>query len=330
MVFLRSVAAFCLISMASPAVSFCGGASFAERLTTDDLTELSHMRATTPFAQGILWTASRGDDVLTIVGTMHLRDPRLGPLLTSVLPQIDMADLILLEATPAEEAQVMSYLTSNPAVLFSPDGPTLPEELTEPTWRALSDAARARGIPPILASKMQPWYLMMTLGIPVCAMADLAANKRGLDQMIIEHASNNDIPMQALEPFDTIFKVLQDGSRAEQIEMLELSAIDPALQQEMFVAMLDSYFSGDVAGILKMGEIAARSSIDLPHDRIAELTAESEQALLYDRNHEWIPVIEDAARSVDSIVIAVGAGHLQGDQGILELLKNNGWVISPL
>ena len=329
MMSLRSFAVLCLISVASPALSLCGGASFADRLTDSELAEIASVRAATPYATGITWTAQRGPDQLTIIGTMHLRDPRLAPLMTSVTPQVDAAELILLEGTPAEEAQVMQYMTSNPTVLFSPDGPTLPEELTEETWQALSDAARARGIPPILASKMQPWYLMMTLGIPVCAMADLAANKRGLDQMVIERATARDIPMQALEPFDTIFDVLQDGTRAEQIEMLELSALDPEVQQEMFVAMLDSYFDGDVAGILKMGEIAARSLVDLPHDRIAELTAESEQSLLYDRNHNWIPVIEDAAQSADRIVIAVGAGHLPGEQGVLRLLENRGWTISP-
>jgi len=40
-------------------------------------------------------------------------------------------------------------------------------------------------------------------------------------------------------------------------------------------------------------------------------------------------VIEDAATQHDNIFIAFGAAHLIGEDGVLNLLQNNGWVISP-
>ncbi len=325
---LRSLTvALCLL--ASPVVSLCGGASFAGRLTTKEVAEIAAKRANTPYAQGIIWTATRDDTTLTILGTMHLRDQRLGALMDTVRADLLASDIVLLEATPAEEAQVMAYMTSNPDFLFSTNGPTLPDQLPEEIWQSLSEAARARGIPPILASKMQPWYLMMAIGIPVCAMADLAENKRGLDQLVIQDAQANDVPMQALEPFDTIFTIMRGDTRAEQIKMLEIAAFDAELQQQMFVAMLDSYFEGDVAGLLAMSQIAARRGARVSNDEIAKLTAEAEQALLYDRNLLWLPVIEAVAQDHDTIMIAVGAGHLPGQQGLLNLLVDNGWQITP-
>ncbi len=90
------------------------------------------------------------------------------------------ADLILLEATPAEEAQLQSLMTRNPDVFLNTDGPTLPDVLPEKTWDQLMVALRARDIPPFLAAKFQPWYLMMTLAIPPCVMGDMAAGRRGL------------------------------------------------------------------------------------------------------------------------------------------------------
>lgn len=326
---LRQVLLTIAFTLAStPAVALCGGDSFADRLTAAENAEIDALRATTPFATGNQWIATRGDDQLTIVGTMHLRDPRLLPIMEGLQAPVASSDLILLEATPVEEAQVMDYMSQNPELLFSTDGPTLPESLSEETWQALSEAARARGIPPVLASKMQPWYLMLTLGIPVCAMADMAAGKRGLDHMIIEAATTTGTPMAALEPFDTIFAIMQNSPRSEQIEMLEVSVLDPTLQQEMFVAMLDNYFAGDAFAVLHMSEIAARRSIDLPATEIAALTAEALQAMLYDRNHAWIPVIEQATVDNNTILIAVGAGHLPGEQGILSLLEQRGWTVT--
>ena len=55
-----------------------------------------------------------------------------------------------------------------------------------------------------------------------------------------------------------------------------------------------------------------------------------QDALLDSRNRNWIPVITDATQTHDDIVVAVGAAHLIGDQGILQLLENEGWTITRI
>lgn len=51
--------------------------------------------------------------------------------------------------------------------------------------------------------------------------------------------------------------------------------------------------------------------------------------LLYKRNLNWIPKI-DSIISKESAFIAVGAGHLGGEKGILALLKKEGYTLTPL
>jgi len=51
--------------------------------------------------------------------------------------------------------------------------------------------------------------------------------------------------------------------------------------------------------------------------------------LLYNRNRNWIPVIEDYLKS-EVIFIAVGAGHLPGEYGVVNLLREQGYVLKPL
>ncbi|MBK9455713.1 MAG: TraB/GumN family protein [Bacteroidetes bacterium] len=51
--------------------------------------------------------------------------------------------------------------------------------------------------------------------------------------------------------------------------------------------------------------------------------------MLDNRNINWIPVIEEQIK-LQSTFIAVGAGHLVGEKGILQLLHNQGYVISPI
>ena len=47
------------------------------------------------------------------------------------------------------------------------------------------------------------------------------------------------------------------------------------------------------------------------------------------RNRNWIPVIEDMIRD-KSAFVAVGAAHLPGEQGVIQLLKNQGYEVKPV
>ncbi len=55
-----------------------------------------------------------------------------------------------------------------------------------------------------------------------------------------------------------------------------------------------------------------------------------EEVLLNTRNRNWIPVITQATEAHDHIVVAVGAGHLIGEAGVLRLLENEGWTVSAI
>ena len=123
---------------------------------------------------------------------------------------------------------------------------------------------------------------------------------------------------------------MRRGTEEEQIEMLKLGLLAPDIQSEMFVAMLDAYFAGEIAAIWEASRLSATYVPGLDPDRAAALFAEAEALLLKERNLRWIPVIEAAATEADEIMIAVGAAHLPGEYGILRLLEAEGWYISAL
>lgn len=59
------------------------------------------------------------------------------------------------------------------------------------------------------------------------------------------------------------------------------------------------------------------------------MTDTFEQAMLINRNKNWIPNIIDAV-SVRPSFFAVGAGHLGGKEGVIELLKQKGYRLQPI
>ncbi|EMR03088.1 TraB family protein [Cesiribacter andamanensis AMV16] len=54
-----------------------------------------------------------------------------------------------------------------------------------------------------------------------------------------------------------------------------------------------------------------------------------EKLLLTDRNRRWMPAIETMARQQASF-FAVGAAHLPGENGLINLLRRRGYKVEPV
>ncbi len=308
----------------------CNGADLRDRLTPAETAALAAATATTPFAEGRIWQARRDGTTLTLIGTLHLPDPRHQPLIETISPLIAAADLMLLEMTPQEVSAMQAALAADPSMMYLTEGPTLPELLDAATWAAVAEAARARSIPPFLASRFQPWFLMLNLSMPPCAMPDIMSGAPGLDQLLMREAEAAGVPMAALDPWDTIFTLFAQSDIDSQIALLHLSLLDPDLQSELFVAMRDGYFAGHIAEIWELSRLSLSFLPDLSPADGAAYFALTEEVLITARNAAWIDVVDTAATAHDTIVLAAGAAHLPGHSGLLALLQSDGWTITRL
>jgi uncharacterized protein YbaP (TraB family) len=52
--------------------------------------------------------------------------------------------------------------------------------------------------------------------------------------------------------------------------------------------------------------------------------------MLHDRNHKWLPLIEEYINNDGTEFIIVGTAHLWGDDGLLKLLKDKGYDIEQI
>ncbi len=327
---LRNLMALCVVGWSTQLSAACGGESYLERLSLTEQQSIADVVDATPYAEGLLWELTRDDQTLTVVGTMHIYDPRLARIFDQVLPALQNADLLLVEATDAEMSAMQEAFVADPSLYLITEGPTLPDLLAPEVWDKVREAAAARSIPGFMVAQMQPWYLALTLGIPACAMAEIAAGKQGLDHMLSSAAEEADVPTEALEEWNTLISILTDGTQEEQIAMMQMGLIAAEDQQALFVAMLDAYFQEEIAAVWEISMIAARDLSELTAEDAAEQMQQAQESLLDTRNRNWIPVIETAAAMHDDIVVAVGAAHLPGEVGLLSLLVAEGWTAERL
>ena len=330
MMLLRLLATAAFTLTALPLAAECTGVSYMDTMTDPQRDALDAIVAEMPYAEGLTYLAERGNDRITLIGTMHIYDPRLEIIRARTAGFVREAELVMLEATEKEEAELQALIAAEPERVFIVDGPTLPEILDEDVWQMIVTAATERGIPGFMAAKMQPWYLSLALAIPPCAMGDMAQGARGLDHMIAADAKAAGVPLKALEPYTTLFDLFDDAPVDEQIDMLRVNMLAPELQQQMFVAMLDRYFAEDVGRLWEMGRIAMQDIPDIDPAEGDAMFLEMQEALLDTRNGNWIPVIYDALDTSDRIVVAVGAAHLIGEAGLVQRLADDGWTVTRI
>ena len=97
-----------------------------------------------------------------------------------------------------------------------------------------------------------------------------------------------------------------DNSEYYALQMKELSA---------------AYFAQDIQALWDLTEEKLGNSCDS--------TPEEDMALIYGRNAAWVEQIP-AMINESSTLFVVGAAHLPGEQGVLELLKAKGYTIEAV
>ncbi len=97
---MRRLALALAITFASalPLQARCMGTDLIAALPAPDRAALEQAADSVPFAQGNLFRATRGDQVVDLVGTYHLADPRHDAMLAQVAPLLEAATLPLVEA----------------------------------------------------------------------------------------------------------------------------------------------------------------------------------------------------------------------------------------
>ena len=105
----------------------------------------------------------------------------------------------------------------------------------------------------------------------------------------------------------------------EREALLKLVDDKEAVLKEM-KDMTDAYFSFDMKGIQ---ELTFRSV------EIGDMTPEEFREMITDRNHNWV-VAMPAIMAEKPTLFVVGAGHLPGNEGVLELLKHQGYKVKAV
>lgn len=315
-----------LVASGASARAGCAGQDLLPALPAADRQALGVAVGPSPFAEGNHWLARKGATEIALIGTYHLYDPRMEALTERLGPVIDGAEILFLEATDAEIAMLEQNIARDPSRLFLTDGPTLPEALPEADWQRLAEEFRAREIPPFLGAKFRPWYVAVLLALPACLTEGGQPPREGLDRLLMDRAAEAGVPTRALEPWDTALGIFDSLSFDRQIDMLRASLPLAGQAEDALATMAEAWFREEHRLIWEYSRFVAMSLPGADAERLAEDFAVMEEALLSARNRAWLEVLLPAAEG-RRVAVAVGAAHLSGREGVLQLLADRGFEL---
>lgn len=128
-------------------------------------------------------------------------------------------------------------------------------------------------------------------------------------------AGEAEMPIVGLETVEFQVGIFDQIPRDLQLKELVKLVTEEGSQQE-FQTMISAYLAED---ILALDQAMTNSG----------MMADYRSILLEERNKNWVPQMEEAMKA-KSIFMAVGAGHLGGDFGVISLLRKAGYSVEPI
>ncbi|MBI1252936.1 MAG: hypothetical protein GC196_01155 [Hyphomonas sp.] len=266
--------------------------------------------------QPAMWTLKDEDTTLYILGTVHLLRPDLDWRTPEIDQAIRSADTVVFEAdTTSEQAgrDLMKFFTSQG--MFT-DGTQLTSLLTPEETDQLKLALTELSLPIEAIQPMRPWYAALNLSIMQMTEEgfDPAA---GVEMKIEADAKANGAAFEYLETVDQQLGEFAALDNCAQVDFLLMSA--EALKQgtDVLDLLVSEWADGDAVGLG-----ALMSSPEAFGSEAAYA------ALLTNRNARWTPLIAGMLDEPGTRLIAVGAGHLVGQDSVIAMLQAEGYEVT--
>lgn len=243
-----------------------------------------------------------------LFGTIHIickEDFLMDDRITSAFDQSE--ELIMeLDMSDPQLPVKMQQVSLNPGMK------NLQSELSDTTSKALNDFLTTNyGVGLAQLGILKPLVLSSMVMVKLLPCAEVES----YEGFFTQRATAASKPIAGLETVEFQMGMFDQIPQSVQLEELSkmLAGEDSKKELEKLVQTYKS------------------ENIHTLHDEMnsSGMMSEYQGLMLDDRNKNWIGKIEEAMRA-KPVFVAVGAGHLGGELGVISLLKNAGYTVVPV
>ena len=264
------------------------------------------------YTQGLLWKIERtGQAPSYLFGTIHSEDSRVLTLPTPVQSAFDKAQRFVMEAVL--DANAMQTMLG--AMMFT-DGRTLQQTVSVASYQKTVAAMAGYGLPEEALQLMKPWAVAVTLSMPKPKTGQV------LDLVLMRKATEQGKQTAGLESVEEQLSIFDQLSLREQAIMLEDTLKHLPEMEKIFADLHAAYLARDLARLMRISD-------DMQAKGNRELGKKVMHQLVDVRNRRMVERMEAHLKQGNAFIV-IGALHLPGEAGVLNLLARKGYRVSTV
>ena len=264
-----------------------------------------------PLEKALLWKISGNglEKPSYIFGTIHATcDATLDAATLKALEETKQLYLEIDMDDPMLQMQMMQGMAMK-------DGVTISSLVSEEEFIVIDEFLQKNiGMSAKMINTFKPFMLSSML-LP--KLLDCEFQSVEMELMKVTKAQNEEV--YGLETIGDQLQVFDKIPYQDQVnELLKTAKSDLSKEKEEMKKIMDVYKTKDIEKMLVV--------MDESDNKVS---ADNKDVLLVNRNRNWIPVIEKVIKSTPTF-FGVGAAHLAGDDGVIKLLRKQGYKVEAV
>lgn len=276
----------------------------------------SEPKDTSDVAKGYQWKVEKDGKELYLIGTMHPINRDYNYFSEKILDIIDKTDILSVEVNPSTE----DVLLANARSVYA-DGKTIEDELSKDQISNLKDLCEDAGVDYEKLKVFKAQGIIQNISAVIYQKASL--EMATFDDMLIKRYNDEKKKVDQVENMEFQIELMDKIQGIDQLkEMLdeyEKGKFDELTKEEIDYSkdIMESYKNGD--------EKFMNEAIEMQKEN-----PEVYKALVLNRNIDMVEKAEEYIKAEEKYVLAVGALHFFGDDGIVKLLEDKGYTVTKL
>jgi uncharacterized protein YbaP (TraB family) len=265
-----------------------------------------------------LWEVSSMTNKIYLYGTVHAGKAEWYPLPVVVENAFADSEVLVVEADITDTEALRK---AQPATLTPPD--TLAKHVDPAAYDRFRKLLPRYQLPEAQVARLKPFMAVSLLLFNDWARLGFKP-ELGVDAYLIAKARNNNKPVRELEGLDEQVQLIDSLTDEQNKRIFEgtVDALDRGLADEQIKGVVAAWQAGDPKALLQVAE---------KYNDQVKGAAELEDKFIWARHDAMMRKIEGYLNdSKERTFVAVGALHLAGPRGLVELLRKRGYIVRQL
>ena len=313
---------------ASAVSAACAGTDLVPQLRSEDPQGYRAAQARADLVlngTGRFWLIERdGVAPSWMLGTFHAPEG-MDTLSAVIRSAFDGADHLVVELDSRQQEDMEARIATDPSFSFDLDADPLSSRLTPDQLAGLRLGLQARGMQLEMVENMRPWLLTSILALPACHLRAAAAGAQAMDSELIELAFRRGAEVTGLETYEQAIGAFKRVDRSILITALASAGKMIQIEEDLFRTNISLYQRGEIAMIEELNIYLSERYV--PGEDYRASNAKLMSQLLDQRNRAWMRTLLGTLTE-GNVFVAVGALHLPGTVGLVELLRAAGYTVT--